>query len=183
MEEANNGCSVRSLIGLVNDVASISDYRYAVRRQYCNLARRLKLLIPMFEEMRDMKKQALADATVTALASLKEALESTKELLRLGSEGSKIYLVRFLSFVCYLFRKRGMFCPAVLFRRDELVNFRSDFVFSLFLLRMPVWLMEKERKRMKILGYCDFQSVLSIPFVFVTEHFHQAENWVLHSWK
>lgn len=91
MEEENNGGSFRSLIDLVNGVASISDYRYAVRKQYYNLARRLKLLIPMFEEMRDMK-QALPDDTARALVSLKEALESTKNLLRLGSEGSKIYL-------------------------------------------------------------------------------------------
>ncbi|XP_022943939.1 U-box domain-containing protein 13-like [Cucurbita moschata] len=91
MEEENNGGFFRSLIDLVNDVALISDYRYAVRKQYCNLARRLKLLIPMFEEMRDMK-QALPDNTVGALVSLKKAMESTKELLRLGTEGSKIYL-------------------------------------------------------------------------------------------
>ncbi|KAG6570713.1 U-box domain-containing protein 13 [Cucurbita argyrosperma subsp. argyrosperma] len=91
MEEDNNGGFFRSLIDLVNDVALISDYRYAVRKQYCNLARRLKLLIPMFEEMRDMK-QALPDNTVGALVSLKKAMESTKELLRLGTEGSKIYL-------------------------------------------------------------------------------------------
>lgn len=101
MEEHNNGGSFRSLIDLVNDVASISDFRYAVRKQYCNLARRLKLLIPMFEEMRDMK-QPLPDDTVKALASLKEALESTKELLRHGSEGSKIYLVRLLHSLCVI---------------------------------------------------------------------------------
>lgn len=102
MEEDNNGGSFRSLIDLVNDVASISDYRYAVRKQYCNLARRLKLLIPLFEEMRDMK-QPLPGHTVKAIASLKEALESTKELLKHGSEGSKIYLVRLLHCLCYLF--------------------------------------------------------------------------------
>ena len=99
MEEENNGGFFRSLIDLVNDVALISDYRYAVRKQYCNLARRLKLLIPMFEEMRDMK-QALPDNTVGALVSLKKAMESTKELLRLGTEGSKIYLVRLLYCLC-----------------------------------------------------------------------------------
>ncbi|KAH7526427.1 hypothetical protein JRO89_XSUnG0056400 [Xanthoceras sorbifolium] len=83
---------VQSLIETVNQVASISDYRCPVKKQYCNLARRLKLLTPMFEEIKE-SKQALPEETVKALASLKEALGSAKELLRFGSEGSKIYLV------------------------------------------------------------------------------------------
>ncbi|KAL5747847.1 hypothetical protein ACOSP7_024863 [Xanthoceras sorbifolium] len=83
---------VQSLIETVNQVASISDYRCPVKKQYCNLARRLKLLTPMFEEIKE-SKLALPEETVKALASLKEALGSAKELLRFGSEGSKIYLV------------------------------------------------------------------------------------------
>lgn len=81
-----------SLIETVNEIASISDYRCAVRRQYCNLARRLKLLIPMFEEVRESKRP-VGEGAAGALASLKEALDSAKDLLRFGSEGSKIYMV------------------------------------------------------------------------------------------
>ncbi|XP_040991860.1 U-box domain-containing protein 13-like [Juglans microcarpa x Juglans regia] len=83
---------VRSLIDIVNEIASISDFRSTVKKQYCNLARRLKLLIPMFEEIRDIK-EAVPEETLKALFSIKEALQSAKDLLRFGSEGSKIYLV------------------------------------------------------------------------------------------
>ncbi|KAL9296612.1 hypothetical protein ACSQ67_022508 [Phaseolus vulgaris] len=80
------------VIELVNEVASISEYRPPVKKEYCNLARRLKLLIPMFEEIRDMKDPIPKDTSKAVLA-FKEALESARELLRFGSEGSKLYLV------------------------------------------------------------------------------------------
>ncbi|XP_014494078.1 U-box domain-containing protein 13 [Vigna radiata var. radiata] len=86
------GENASKVIELVNEIASISDYRPPVKKQYCNLARRLKLLIPMFEEIRDMKDQIPEDTSKAVLA-FKEALESARELLRFGSEGSKLYLV------------------------------------------------------------------------------------------
>lgn len=91
--EEDKGALVQSLIDTVNEIASISDYRCTVKKQYCNLARRLKLLTPMFEEIRDMKEAVVPEETVKALVSFREALESAKELLRFGSESSKIYLV------------------------------------------------------------------------------------------
>ncbi|EXC10629.1 U-box domain-containing protein 13 [Morus notabilis] len=92
MEEEKSGDLVQSLIELVGEIASISEYKCTVKKQYCNLARRLKLLTPMFEEIRD-SKEALPQETVKALASFRDALQSAKDLLRFGSEGSKIYLV------------------------------------------------------------------------------------------
>ncbi|XWS74140.1 hypothetical protein CRYUN_Cryun02cG0190100 [Craigia yunnanensis] len=89
--EEEKGALVQSLIDAVNQIASIGDYRCAVK-EYCNLARRLKLLTPMFEEIRESKEQ-IPEETFKALVSLKEALVSAKELLIFGSEGSKIYLV------------------------------------------------------------------------------------------
>ncbi|KAK6144596.1 hypothetical protein DH2020_021416 [Rehmannia glutinosa] len=82
----------RKLIDIVGEISAISDYRSTVKKQYTNLARRLKLLTPMFEEIRD-SKDPLPEESIQALASLASALESAKELLRFGSEGSKIYLV------------------------------------------------------------------------------------------
>uniref|UniRef100_A0A6N2K522 RING-type E3 ubiquitin transferase n=1 Tax=Salix viminalis TaxID=40686 RepID=A0A6N2K522_SALVM len=84
---------VQSLIETVNEIASISDYRCAVKKQYCNLARRLKLLTPMLEEIRDSKDSIISQQTLKALVFLKQALDSAKDLLKFGSEGSKIYMV------------------------------------------------------------------------------------------
>lgn len=90
--DEEKGMLVQNLIDIVNEIAAISDYRCTVKKQYCNLARRLKLLTPMFEEIKE-SKEVISEETVNALVSLKETLASAKELLRFGSEGSKIYLV------------------------------------------------------------------------------------------
>ncbi|OVA18338.1 Armadillo [Macleaya cordata] len=82
----------QDLIDTVNEISAITDYRCAIKKQYCNLARRLKLLTPMFEEFKE-SKELISEDTIKSLISLKEALESAKELLKFGSEGSKIYLV------------------------------------------------------------------------------------------
>uniref|UniRef100_A0A5B6ZWQ6 RING-type E3 ubiquitin transferase n=1 Tax=Davidia involucrata TaxID=16924 RepID=A0A5B6ZWQ6_DAVIN len=90
--EDDKGALVQKLIDVVNEISAISDYRCTVKKHYCNLARRLKLLTPMFEEIRE-SKEPLPEESFQALSSLKEALESARELLRFGSEGSKIYMV------------------------------------------------------------------------------------------
>ena len=92
MEEEKAESTAEKLIELVNEISSISDYRPSVKKEYCNLARRVKLLTPLFEEIRDTK-DPIPEDTSKALLSLKEAMESAKELLRFGSEGSKIYMV------------------------------------------------------------------------------------------
>ncbi|KAM3398456.1 U-box domain-containing protein 13 [Capsicum galapagoense] len=92
MGEEEKGEVSNKLIEIVNEISSISEFRNSVKKQYCNLARRLKLLTPMFEEIRDSKDKLSADC-MKSLICLKNALESAKELLKFGSEGSKIYLV------------------------------------------------------------------------------------------
>lgn len=91
--EEGRAALVQSLIETVNEIASMSGYRTTVKKQYCNLARRLKLLIPLFEEIKEIK-EPLPEESIAALRSLREALVSAKELLRFGCEGSKVYLVR-----------------------------------------------------------------------------------------
>ncbi|KAK4254958.1 hypothetical protein QN277_008026 [Acacia crassicarpa] len=90
--EEDKAAIVQSSIDLINEIAAISDYRTTVKKHYCNLARRLKLLIPMFEEIRD-SKEASPEETLKALISFQGALESAKQLLRFGTEGSRIYMV------------------------------------------------------------------------------------------
>lgn len=99
MEDDKEALS-QKLIERVNEISAISDYRSTVKKQYTNLARRLKLLIPMFEEIRD-SKDPLPDYSIKSLASLVNVLESAKELLRFGSEGSKIYLVGIMR-ICFI---------------------------------------------------------------------------------
>ncbi|KAK4358866.1 hypothetical protein RND71_021095 [Anisodus tanguticus] len=90
--EEDKGEVAKQLIEIVNEISSISEFKNSVKKQYCNLARRLKLLTPMFEEIRDSKELLPVDS-VKSLISLKIALDSAKDLLKVGSEGSKIYLV------------------------------------------------------------------------------------------
>lgn len=104
--EDPKGALVQELIDTISEISSISDYKCTVRKEYCNLARRLKLLIPMFEEIHD-GKEPIPKESLKSLVSLKEALELAKELLRFGSEGSKIFMVRtflhlFLFWVSYV---------------------------------------------------------------------------------
>ncbi|KAL5710882.1 non-specific serine/threonine protein kinase [Ranunculus cassubicifolius] len=95
MEEELQGKSVlfENLIEIVNEISGITDFRSAIKKQYCNLARRLKLLLPMFEEFKDSKDEICDEETLNGLDLLKGALMNAKELLRFGSHGSQIYLV------------------------------------------------------------------------------------------
>ncbi|KAI3981234.1 hypothetical protein MKX01_041373 [Papaver californicum] len=90
--EEDKGILAQKLIDVVNEISAITDYRCAIKKQYCNLSRRLKLLIPMFEELKETK-EAVPEEVIKSLMSLQQALESAKELLKFGSEGSKLYLV------------------------------------------------------------------------------------------
>jgi hypothetical protein len=83
---------VQSLVDELVEISAISEFKNAYRRQFCNLSRRIKLLGPLIEELKE-SKNPVPDKEVDRLAQLKKALDSAKELLRLGSEGSKIFLV------------------------------------------------------------------------------------------
>ncbi|MQL93030.1 hypothetical protein Taro_025658 [Colocasia esculenta] len=83
---------VQKMVVAVEEIAASPDYRNAFKKQFCSLARRLKLLAPMFEELRDSAESVAAESAA-ALVPLREALDSARELLRCGYEGSKIYLV------------------------------------------------------------------------------------------
>uniref|UniRef100_A0A1J3CJ85 RING-type E3 ubiquitin transferase n=1 Tax=Noccaea caerulescens TaxID=107243 RepID=A0A1J3CJ85_NOCCA len=90
--EEEKGAAAQSLIDVVNEISAISDYRISVKKLCSNLARRLKLLVPMFEEIRE-SNEPINEDTMGTLVSLKEAMSSAKDYLKFCSEGSKIYLV------------------------------------------------------------------------------------------
>ncbi|XP_021716169.1 U-box domain-containing protein 13-like [Chenopodium quinoa] len=91
MEDENEAQLLNNLIDRINEIASISDYRPPVKKQYCNLARRLKLLTPMFEELKESQLPLDSDVVINLVAFL-DSLVQALDLLRFGSLGSKIYL-------------------------------------------------------------------------------------------
>lgn len=92
MDDEEKSQLVNRIISSVEEISSICDYRIPYKKQLCNLARRIKLLVPMFEEIKD-GKDGISDEAIDILVPLKAALDSAKDLLRFGSDGSKICLV------------------------------------------------------------------------------------------
>ncbi|XP_072975076.1 protein spotted leaf 11-like [Typha angustifolia] len=92
MEEEKTKATVRKLAAAVEEISSVSDYRNAYKKQLCNLARRIKLLAPVVDELMD-RREPIPEAAARTLEPLAEALDSAKEFLRFGTEGSKIFLV------------------------------------------------------------------------------------------
>ncbi|KAJ0240354.1 U-box domain-containing protein 13 [Hirschfeldia incana] len=90
--DEEKGAVAQSLIDVVNEISSVSEYRTTVKKLCSNLARRLKLLVPMFEEIRE-SNEPIDEDTLKTLVSLKEAMSSAKDYLKFCSQGSKIYLV------------------------------------------------------------------------------------------
>uniref|UniRef100_A0A0D6QYP5 RING-type E3 ubiquitin transferase n=1 Tax=Araucaria cunninghamii TaxID=56994 RepID=A0A0D6QYP5_ARACU len=84
---------VGSIMDTVNEIAGIGgECRSIFKKECANLTRRIKLLTPMFEELKEMKGP-LPQETTEALQSLQEALKTARELVKFGHDGSKLYLV------------------------------------------------------------------------------------------
>jgi hypothetical protein len=71
------------------------EFRNAYRRQLLALSRRIRLLGPFAEELREARRGAAEqEEQERALAPLADALEEAVDLLQLGRDGSRIFLVR-----------------------------------------------------------------------------------------
>ncbi|KAF4388531.1 hypothetical protein CsatB_007979 [Cannabis sativa] len=82
---------VEELVGVVEMVAQFGDYRRTQRKECYNLVRRMKLLLPLFEELRDLDG-SISDKDIACLCNLKKTLVLAKKLLKTCNEGSKLYL-------------------------------------------------------------------------------------------
>ncbi|KAL6214150.1 hypothetical protein ACLB2K_013588 [Fragaria x ananassa] len=88
--DGSDGNSVEELMGVIDRVGSYSGFRSAHRKECLSLVRRLKLLLPLLEEIREL--EYYSNQALNSLANLKRALASAKKLLKNCSCGSKIYL-------------------------------------------------------------------------------------------
>jgi hypothetical protein len=71
------------------------EFRNAYRRQLLALSRRIRLLGPFAEELREARRgPAEEEEQERALVPLADALEEALDLLQLGRDGSRIFLVR-----------------------------------------------------------------------------------------
>ncbi|MQM08619.1 hypothetical protein Taro_041475 [Colocasia esculenta] len=84
-----SAAAVERMVKIVNDISGLPECRGPLRRPYGNLARRVKLLGPLFEELKEGGVGGGADGR--ALAALAEALEAAGRLLQSVNEGSKLY--------------------------------------------------------------------------------------------
>lgn len=75
-------------------ISALPDCRTVARKMYCNLVRRIKLLSPLFEELKDgAGGEKLGDDVVKGLDALRIALDTALQLLNSVHEGSKIFQV------------------------------------------------------------------------------------------
>ncbi|XP_073159058.1 U-box domain-containing protein 14 [Henckelia pumila] len=80
------------LCKLVDAIYGLPDCRTVSKKMYGNLVRRVKLLSPLFDELKDGgAEEGIGSDAVEGLASLRVAIESALELLQSVHEGSKIF--------------------------------------------------------------------------------------------
>ncbi|CAH1433500.1 unnamed protein product [Lactuca virosa] len=82
---------VAEMIEIIETVGSYMGFRRTQRKECLKLVRRLKLLIPLFEEIKEMN-QSIPTRAFQSFVTLKKALLSAKKLLKHCNFGSKIFL-------------------------------------------------------------------------------------------
>ncbi|KAJ8538182.1 hypothetical protein K7X08_014722 [Anisodus acutangulus] len=82
---------VYELMGIIQIISSYGEYRRTQRKESRNLVRRMKLLIPLLEEIRDFEGQ-IPESGIACLVKMKKAFDCAKKLLKTCHCGSKLYL-------------------------------------------------------------------------------------------
>ncbi|KAM3711009.1 hypothetical protein ACB098_01G076600 [Castanea mollissima] len=82
---------VQEIVGVIESVAQFGDYRRTHKKDCSGIVRRIKLLLPLLEEIRDLETP-IPETGIAWLCSLKKVLLCARKLLKMCNEGSKIYL-------------------------------------------------------------------------------------------
>lgn len=83
---------VHEMESTIESVAQFGDFRRTQKKECYSLVRRMKLLLPFLEEIRDLDPP-ISENGITCLCNLKKVLLLAKKLLKTCNEGSKIFLV------------------------------------------------------------------------------------------
>lgn len=84
---------VYEVMGIIQTVSCYGEFRRTQRKESRNLVRRIKLLLPLLEEIRDFEGN-IPESGIQCLVKLNKAFHSAKKLLKTCHCGSKLYLVR-----------------------------------------------------------------------------------------
>lgn len=95
-KEGDESDVVKESMELIETVGSYVGFRKTQRKECLSLVRRLKLLVPLLEEFRELGT-SVSGKVLNCLADLRKALLAAKKLLKHCNYGSKIYLVSLLS--------------------------------------------------------------------------------------
>ena len=90
---------VKELMEVIETIGSYTGYRKTQRKECLSLVRRLKLLVPLLEEIRELGSSVSGEAALNFLANLRKAFLVAMKLLKHCNHGSKLYLVSLLSFL------------------------------------------------------------------------------------
>ncbi|KDP42027.1 hypothetical protein JCGZ_03090 [Jatropha curcas] len=83
---------IREMMDVIETVGSYAGYRETQRKECLNLVRRLKLLLPLLEDIKEINNELISSEALNCLVNLKKALFLAKKLVKKCSCGSKIYL-------------------------------------------------------------------------------------------
>lgn len=78
----------------IREISGLPDCQNVCKRMYGNLIRRVKLLSPLFEELKD-SDESISDDQIRAFESLGVALDLAMNLLKSVIQGSKLYQVSY----------------------------------------------------------------------------------------
>ncbi|MBA0760272.1 hypothetical protein Gotri_023027 [Gossypium trilobum] len=93
MDSSSSSELVREMMEVIETVGSYAGFRVTQRKECLNLVRRLKLLVPLLEEIKELDYSVSGlGMALNSLLNLKKALLGAKKLLKNCNYGSKIYL-------------------------------------------------------------------------------------------
>ncbi|KAE8704228.1 U-box domain-containing protein 15 [Hibiscus syriacus] len=84
-------CLVDKMVNMIEYVSRFGDYRRTQKKECYNMVRRLKVFLPLFDEIRHLGSP-ISPNGVASLSKLKKAIRLAVKLLKTCNEGSKIYL-------------------------------------------------------------------------------------------